>query len=131
MIDHDSELLYFRSARRISGRAETIDVTRRNGRLVPRFDYSWTVPDADPDPEYEATELVAEISQGLTAIERRTWLNILNGKSVAEIAAEEGVSRTAIYERIRGSSKGHGGMLTKNEYVAIWWQIRQHREERQ
>jgi hypothetical protein len=38
-------------------------------------------------------------------------------------------SRTAIYERIRGNSKGHGGMIAKNLYVAIWWRTRQARED--
>ena len=27
----------------------------------------------------------------------------------------------AIYERIRGNSKGQGGMIRKNDYVHIWW----------
>jgi len=47
-----------------------------------------------------------------------------------DIATAEGVSRNAVYERIRGSSKRHGGMAAKNPYVAIWWRLRQEKEAR-
>jgi len=58
---------------------------------------------------------------GLTKTERRTWLLLLLGYSIVETARKENVSRSAIYERIRGNSKGQGGMIRKNDYVWIWW----------
>lgn len=61
----------------------------------------------------------------LNALERRTWRQILSGASIAVIAAEEGVSRAAIYTRIQGNSFGHGGMIGKNFWVLLWWRLRQ------
>ena len=58
---------------------------------------------------------------GLNRIERRTWLMLLLGESITQIADREKRSRSAIYHRIRGNSKGQGGMIRKNDYVRIWW----------
>jgi DNA-directed RNA polymerase specialized sigma24 family protein len=120
------ETTYFRYCRKIDGSLEPVDVAKRNDRLVPRFHPSVLEPDfqTEPDESPEYRELVEEVSQNLSPVERRTWLRLLDGMSILDIAAEDGVSRAAIYERIRGSSKGHGGMIAKNGYVAIWWRLR-------
>jgi hypothetical protein len=57
----------------------------------------------------------------LNRTERRTWILLLLGQSIVEIARKEGISRAAIYERIRGNFQGQGGMIRKNDYVHIWW----------
>jgi hypothetical protein len=117
------ETLHFRYCRDLDGRLVAIDVARQNGRLVPRFSPNQFEPIQD-DTNSDLDELIFEICQNLTATERRTWLQLVDGVSILDVAAAEGVSRTAIYERIRGSSKGHGGMIAKNPYVAIWWRLR-------
>jgi hypothetical protein len=60
----------------------------------------------------------------LTDVERRTWFLILSGVSLSAIAQSDGVSRTAIYERIQGNRFGHGGMIAKNFWVLLWWRLR-------
>ena len=60
----------------------------------------------------------------LNEVERRTWRQILSGVSINGIAEGEGVSRTAIYERIQGNRFGHGGMIGKNFWVLLWWRLR-------
>jgi hypothetical protein len=126
MEDFQSEVTYFRYCRKIDGSLEPVDVAKRNNRLVPRFHPSVIEPElpADPEQSTEYRELVEEVSQNLNAIERRTWLRLLDGRSILDIAVEDGVSRAAIYERIRGNSRGHAGMIAKNGYVAIWWRLK-------
>jgi len=125
-MNRDFDVTYFRYARRLDGSLEPIDVARRNGRLVPQFDPSWTTPPAElNESASEFDELIAEITNGLTAAEVRTWLKLVDGISVDAIATEEGITRSAIYERIRGNSKQQGGMVKKNDYVRIWWERRQ------
>jgi hypothetical protein len=60
----------------------------------------------------------------LNSIEERTWRKLLNGQSISSIAQDEGVSRKAVYDRIQGNSKGHGGMIGKNFWVLLWWRLR-------
>jgi len=117
--DFESETSYFRYVRLLDGRLEPVDLARRNGRAVPRFHPSVTEPQADPPGEDSAEyqELVTEVSQDLTEIERCTWMKILDERSIHEIAEEEGVSRAAVYDRIRR-------MVKKNDYVAIWWRLK-------
>jgi len=123
---HDfNETTYFRYARRLDGRLESIDTDRHNGRLVPRFDPSWTQPDTGEELNTELEELIAVLSYNLTTLERKTWLKLLEGQSVEVIADAESVSRAAVYERIRGNSRGQGGMVKKNDYVRLWWERRQ------
>jgi hypothetical protein len=120
------ETTYFHYARRIDGRLESVDCARHNGRLVPRFDPSWTdVACGGPADDSEFEELIAELSYNLNAAESRTWLKLIDGQSVEHIAQTEGVSRAAVYERIRGNSKNQGGMVKKNDYVRLWWNLRQ------
>src|SRR5687768_2920458 len=78
----------------------THDVTfyRQNGRLVPRIDQALlSLPSLEPELSNDYEELVEEVCQNLTAIERRTWLLILDGWSISRIAEEEQVSRPAVY----------------------------------
>ena len=121
-----AETLYFRYCRTLNGDLVPLDCIKRNGRLVPRFSPEQLEPltlDGASDLS-EWDELIAEITQNLTVVERRTWLDLLDGKSILDLAATDKVSRAAVYERIRGNSKGHGGMVSKNPYVEIWWRLR-------
>jgi DNA-directed RNA polymerase specialized sigma24 family protein len=116
----DDETTYFRHCRDITGKLEPVGVTRRNGKSVPSFSPHLTEPDRRSRGG-ELRELLRELMYGLNRKERRTWLLLLLGLSIIDIAQREGVSRSAIYERIRGNSKGQGGMIRKNDYVYIWW----------
>jgi hypothetical protein len=117
----DDETTYFRYVRTLDGRLESVDVGRRNGRLVPRIPREITEHGFNRAGNPDLRELLREVMYGLNRKERRTWLLLLLGNSILDIATRERVSRTAIYERIRGNSQGHGGMIRKNDYVAIWW----------
>src|SRR5688572_10428879 len=91
----------------------THDVTfyRQNGRLVPRIDPALlSSPSLEPEPASDYEELVEEVCQNLTAIERRTWLFILDGWSISRVAEEDEVSRPAVYSRLRS-------MARRNPYV--------------
>jgi hypothetical protein len=122
MLPHPDETTLFRYIRTLDGRLEPVDVARRNGKAVPQFPPSTIDPlaNASADPS-ELDELVAEVTQNLTETERRTFLKILDSRSILDIAAEERVSRAAVYARIRS-------MVVKNDYVAIWWKRRQEQE---
>ncbi len=113
------ETSYFRYCRRFDGTLEPVDVAKRNGRLVPRFPPS--VVEADPqigsEDSAEYRELLEEVCQNLNDIERRTWLRILDKIPILEIAEEDKVTRAAIYDRLRR-------MVAKNDYVAIWWRLK-------
>jgi Putative helix-turn-helix protein, YlxM / p13 like len=117
--DFESETSYYRYVRRLDGGLEPVDFARRNGRLVPRFHPSVTEPEIQRQGEEsdEYKELVTEVSQDLNEIERSTWLKILDERSIVEIAEEDGVTRAAVYDRIRR-------MVKKNDYVAIWWRLK-------
>jgi len=121
MNNETSEALYFRYCRNLEGDLEPIDIARQNGRPVPRFDQHLMSPGSEPaEDRSNWNELVEEVSINLTPIERRTWMRLLDGRTVLEVDDEDGVTRTAVYERIRGNGKGQGGMIRKNDYVAIW-----------
>lgn len=64
----------------------------------------------------------------LNEVERRTWRQILSATSINAIAAEEGISRAAVYSRIQGNSKGQGGMVAKNFWCLLWWRLRQEQQ---
>lgn len=116
--DSTSEVNYFRYCRRLDGSLVPVDLARQGGRVVPRFDPSMFEPQSDTGEEsQEYRELVDEVTQNLNDTEHRTWLRILDGIPILEIAAEDGVSRAAIYDRIRR-------MVRKNDYVAIWWRLK-------
>ena len=74
-------------------------------------------PPLETDETLEFQELVEEICHNLNPMERRTWLRLLDGLSIFELAKEESVSRAAIHDRLRRMTK-------KNDYVAIWWRLK-------
>jgi hypothetical protein len=121
----DLEIMTYQACSSLDGRVCQIEIGRRNGRLVLLFAPSLTcyLPgnyEMDKNPGTE--KLFRQLSCNLTKIERRTWRKlVIEVKSIAQVAHDEQVSRNAIYERIRGNSKGHGGMIAKNEFVALWW----------
>jgi len=130
--EHD-EILFFQQCRTLDGRIQRIEVGRRNGRATPLFTPDWALIDpvsASAEAERRARAIRKELSINLNRLERRTWNRLVNERSILEIAREEGVSRCAIYERIRGNSKGQGGMIAKNPYVALWWIERLRRQKR-
>jgi uncharacterized protein YpbB len=129
MTGDTDDLLLFRLCRNLRGDIHNFDLIRRNGQLVPNFRPEWTslVPEADREAEDAwRKELRDELCTGLNALERRTWERIIDGIPILDIAAMDGVSRSAIYERIRGI--GTGGMVAKNPYVALWWALRLRRQ---
>ena len=129
----DNEILFFQQCRTLDGRIERIEVGRRNGRVAPLFIPDWGLIDPVSDSnqaERRAKAIRAELSINLNPLERRTWRQLIHDRPIIEIAQEEGVSRSAIYERIRGNSKGQGGMIAKNPYVALWWIERLRRQKR-
>jgi hypothetical protein len=122
--DTASDLLIFRKYSDFLGHSHRVTISRRNGRLAPNL-----APTCSRFPERE-TETIPRWEQqryfvNLNPIERRTWEKILRGRSIRQIAAEEGVRRSAIYARITGNSKGQGGMIAKNFWVLYWWLCRQ------
>ena len=114
----------FQTCTTIDGRPERIGVGRRNGHLTVLLSRDWA--DGGPrrtqprlwvdDPKYYVNQ---------NAVERRTWQRVLSGASISAIAVDEGVSRTAIYARVQGNRKGHGGMIAKNYWCLLWWRLRQ------
>ena len=117
MFDHETH--NFRFCRNLAGELEAVDLARRNGR--PELQFPPAIVEfplfleAEESPEYR--ELVDEVCQNLNEVERRTWLKIIDSRSILDIAAEEGVSRAAIYDRIKR-------MVEKNPYCAIWWRLK-------
>lgn len=125
MQSNDSDILTFQSCSGLDGRVYKIEIIKRNGQLVPLLTPSLTAYSEmgrEEDDEIKAEKLFRQLSHNLTKVERRTWKKLLmEGNSIAKVAIEEGVSRNAVYERIRGNSKGQGGMIAKNDFVALWW----------
>jgi hypothetical protein len=117
----DDDVIRFRRIRTLDGRLEAVDLIRRNGHPVPRLDRSVFGPPGLEGQRSDLLPLYREIMYGLSRLERRTWLPLLLDRSIDEVAQSQGVSRAAIYARIRGNSKKQGGMIRKNDYVAIWW----------
>lgn len=121
----DLDVTRLHSCSDLSGRPRELAIGKRNGRAVALLDSSLTtfMPEQDSRVEaLNAQKLFRQLCYGLNITELRTWRKLLwEGKSISEVATEERVSRAAIYARIRGSSKGHGGMIAKNDFVALWW----------
>jgi len=118
------ETLFFQRCADASGSTQLLQVGRRNGRpsvfLARGF---WHPPDVDvPATAFSEQE---RFFVNLNRVERETWRKILEAQSIASIAREEGVSRAAIYARIEGNRRGHGGMIRKNFWVLLWWLVRQ------
>lgn len=121
-----SEIIHFQCCRNLDGSLHLIDLYRRNGVWVPNFSKATNLflPDLPEATAIIKPTRIRGLFQNLTKVERRTWRRILNCHSISEIAEAEGVSRAAVYERIRGNSKGKGGMVAKNPWVRKWWELR-------
>lgn len=117
--EFDHDVVKFRLYRSFNGSFSPLDVVRRNRKVVPSFRPRSFEPGSEPDLHPRRNQLPARLLN-LTPIQARTFDHILKGKSIAEIAREEGVSRSAIYQRIKGT-RGRGGMISKNPWAYIWW----------
>jgi hypothetical protein len=119
------ELLNFQQCADLYGNSQRVCSGRRNGQPFLFLSSSFDTPAAKvecPAPELGSQ---SRLFVNLNPIERETWRKILNAESIASIADEEGVSRAAVYNRILGSSRGRGGMIRKNFWVLLWWEMRQ------
>ncbi len=109
--------------KRINGATGHGQLIRRNGRPQIAF-----APECAEFPSKDVSLDLYEREKfyvNLNPLERETWSKILRGWSLSRIAADEGVTHQAILSRIRGNSKGQGGMVAKNFYVLIWWIARE------
>lgn len=116
----------FQAYRTLDGSVRHTTRIRRNGYWTLQFDPE-PASDASADPDHPvfADVPTENLVRNLTATQRRTWLRILAGRSISDIAEEENRSREAIYERIRGKN-GDGGMAARNSWVCLWWAYRIH-----
>jgi len=129
MENFDPDVLLFHACRDLDGTICHLDLGKRNGRVVPLNPPSSRLESSDDRLSPRAVyQLIKDIYSNLTKVEQRTWKALLDGKPILDIAREEGVSRNAVYERIRGNSEGQGGMIRKNAYVAVWWLLRRKEE---
>lgn len=111
----------FQLYRATDGSVRTADLFKLNGR--------WTVGVRSVDAEPMSTDDAYEryrhlLAENLTPVEERRWRKLLDGCSIDDLAKDERVSRTAIYECIRGK-RDRGGMVRKNRWVNAWWKNRQ------
>ena len=127
MPNQRDETLFFRLVRDANGKPVPVQVGRRNGLPAALLPPGCGGPHSE-QPESEFFEQ-GKYYVNLNPVERRTWSKILRGWPLNRIAADEGVTHQAIIERIRGNSKGQGGMVAKNFYVVIWWLARQNQRE--
>jgi hypothetical protein len=121
----DSETIRFRTCRGLHGDLLSITCGKRNGQpaiFLPR-----NLDGAEDATDTPAFDEQTRLFVNLNPVERETWRKILAARSIASIAQEEGVSRSAIYARIHGNRYGQGGMIGKNFWVLRWWQLRQQR----
>lgn len=121
----DALTFLFRRFRRLDGSVEPVSICKRGGRPFLAVTPSAISPPGGeggaPPPRWDQKRYFVN----LNIIQRRTWELILRGHSLSAIARMEGVSYQAILERIRGNSKGQGGMVAKNFYVLVWWIARE------
>jgi len=101
------------------GALELADCIRRCGRLVPRHEPESRREGPSSRRLADLLEFCREITYGLNTLQRRTFLRLLLG-TLEDTANSFGISRAAVYSRIRGRD-GNGGMIAQNEYVRIWW----------
>ena len=101
-----------------------VSLGKRNGRATILFTPEWTDAERDVPDSFPWVDDV-KYYVNLNPVESATWRKVLNGESIAAIAHDEGISRQAVYARIRGNSQGQGGMIAKNFWVLLWWQLRQ------
>src|ERR1035437_3295653 len=121
---HDFEACRFQVFRDLHGGMQYAGAGRRNGQ--PSVFFRRTYTESAPEPAIE-TNLRDQprLFVNLNSVERETWRKILAARSIADIAKEEGISRAAIYARIRGNSRCQGGMIAKSPWVLLWWRSRQ------
>jgi hypothetical protein len=121
MRDQDDCVLSYGRYARLDGSIERVSIGKRNGKSFP------ILPPAMAKPLHEEEQFLWEQERSyvnLNPVERETWRKLLGAQSISSIAKEEGVSRAAIYARILGNRKGHGGMIGKNFWVLLWWRLR-------
>ncbi|MEN6537895.1 MAG: hypothetical protein ABFD89_29865 [Bryobacteraceae bacterium] len=119
MESDEFQALLFHSCADLRGEVRRIEVGKRNGRLCAFFGPEWSEGPAELD-QTEPLDLIEVLCENLNRDERRIWMRLMDGCSLRELAREEGVSRSALYFRLRGR-RGRGGMIAKNRYVAAWW----------
>lgn len=118
-----SDWIVFRAGRGLDGAPLAFDIIRRNGVPALAYRRSWDAA-ASPPPTGELSfAFRLSVLAGLTPCERRTWRRLLDAWPVETIPRADGVSRAAVYARIRGT-RGGGGMVRKNPWVRRWWQTR-------
>lgn len=118
----DVDILKFHLYRAADGRTCIADLYRRNGQAAVIVRQVELEPPADDTDAFERHR--DRLAKNLTPIEERRWRKLLDGYSIEQLAHEEGISRAAIYECIRGKG-GRGGMVRKNRWVRAWWNNRQ------
>lgn len=111
----------FRSYSTFTGATAPMDVCRRNGHVNAAFRRDWS-EESLAGPQVPFAQKRTLLS-GLTRCERRTWRRLLDAWTIDAIAQADGVSRAAVYARIRGT-RGRGGMVRKNSWVRRWWRAR-------
>src|SRR5450432_1491704 len=116
------DLMRFRRCRDLHGSPVSLTLGRRNGKPAVFLPPVFEAPDPPPEPQDLSDQ--SKLFVNLNPIERETWRKLLQARSVASIAKEEGVSRAAIYARMQGNSRGQGGMIAKSFWVQLWWRLR-------
>ena len=124
MPHHDFETRQFPVFRNLHGAVQYATTGKRNGQPSVFFSPGCAEPSLEPVVERNLRDH-PRLFVNLNSVERETWRKILAARSIADIAKEEGTSRAAIYERIRGNSRGQGGMIAKSPWVLLWWRSRQ------
>jgi hypothetical protein len=101
------------------GRIVSVDIGKRIGGKIILLTPNEIDPTDTPASKYSADHvgLLRDLYRNLTRIQRRTWHKLLLGRSIADIANEEGVRRAAIYCRIRS-------MANRNGFCKRWWRRR-------
>ncbi len=91
-----NETFQFQQYRHIDGAVESVNLVRRNRR--PELQFPPAIVEfplyleAEESPEYR--ELVDEVCQNLNEIERRTWMKIIDGRSILDRTASVIVAAT-------------------------------------
>lgn len=124
MPHEDYEVLAFRACRDLEGTIQRIDAGRRNGKPVVFFVPDLFRPGERSKEPYDFRD-DERFFVNLNPVERSTWRRILSAQSIAAIAKEDRVTRSAVYARVEGNRKGQGGMIAKNFWVLLWWRLRQ------
>lgn len=103
----NDETRLFRRFVNPDGSLGSIDEFKQNGHGVPR--QSAIEMEGDEKPHFELSALLATyrvVMTGLNRFEPRLWGMLLKGISLNRAAAIFGLSRQALYSRLRGDKKG-------------------------